>query len=149
MNRSPLAWTIATWFGCGFVPVAPGTVGTLGALPLYFVVRAGGPLAVLVTAAVVTAVGVWASSVVVHESREKDPQRIVVDEVAGVLVALSFAPPASWFKVTLAVIAFRVFDVVKPFPARDAERLRGGWGVMADDLIAGCWAAALVAVVPS
>jgi phosphatidylglycerophosphatase A len=138
--KTSLAWTLATSFGCGLFPVAPGTVGTLGALPLYFAVRSGGPVAALVTALVVTAVGIWASNVVVRESGQKDPQRIVIDEAAGVLLTLAAAPP-TFAGVALGVVLFRLFDVTKPFPARRAERLPAGWGVVVDDLVAGVWAA--------
>lgn len=141
--RKRLAWTLATWFGCGLSSRAPGTVGTLGALPLYLLVRGHGTLAVLATAAIVTAAGVWASNVVVRDSGEKDPQRVVIDEVAGVLVALAAAPP-TWGGVALAVGLFRLFDITKPFPARRAERLPEGWGVVLDDLVAGVWAALAV-----
>jgi phosphatidylglycerophosphatase A len=146
MSRTPrtrLAWTLATWFGCGLAPRAPGTVGTLGALPLYLLLRSHGTLGLLATAAIVTAVGVWASNVVVRDSGEKDPQRVVIDEVAGVLVALAAAPP-TWGGVALAVGFFRLFDITKPFPARRAERLPEGWGVMLDDIVAGVYAALAV-----
>ncbi|MFO0741068.1 MAG: phosphatidylglycerophosphatase A [Labilithrix sp.] len=138
-----LAWVLATWFGCGLAPIAPGTMGTLGALPLYFAVRGHGPVAVLAAAAVVTALGIWASNVVVRETGDKDPQRIVIDEAAGVLLALA-AAPMTWWGVTCAVVLFRVFDIAKPFPARRAERLPGGYGVVVDDLVAGAWAAVFV-----
>jgi len=144
----PAAWVVATWFGCGISPVAPGTVGTLGTLPLYFAVRSGGPLAILATAALVTVVGLWASDVVVRTSGEKDPQRIVIDEVAGVLVALA-AAPATAAGVALAVVLFRLFDITKIFPARRAEGLPGAWGVMVDDLVAGAWAAGVLLVLRS
>jgi phosphatidylglycerophosphatase A len=110
---------------------------------LYFLVRSHGPLAVLGTTVLVTLVGVWASNVVVRETGEKDPQRIVVDEAAGVLLALAFAP-MTLRGVAFAVILFRVFDMTKPFPARRAERLPAGWGVVVDDLVAGLWAALFV-----
>jgi phosphatidylglycerophosphatase A len=140
-----LAWLLATWFGCGLAPIAPGTVGTLGALPLYFLVRSHGPLAVLATAALVTVIGIWASNVVVRETGEKDPQRIVIDEAAGVLLALALAP-MTLGGAAFAVILFRVFDMTKPFPARQAERLPAGWGVVVDDLVAGLWAALFVRI---
>jgi phosphatidylglycerophosphatase A len=141
--RSRIAWTLATWFGCGLVPIAPGTAGTLGAVPLYLAIRGHGPVGVLVVAAAIAAIGVWASNIVVRESGEKDPQRIVVDEVAGVLVALAAAPP-TWGRVILGIVLFRIFDVVKPFPARRAERLPAGWGVVVDDLVAGGWTAVVL-----
>lgn len=136
-----IAWALATWFGCGLNPIAPGTTGTIGALPLYFLVRSiGGAPLVFVTAILVTFVGVWASNIIVRETEEKDPQRIVIDEVAGVLLALS-AAPQTIAGVLAAVVLFRIFDITKPFPARRLERLPGGWGVVLDDVAAGVWAA--------
>ncbi|HVH43505.1 MAG TPA: phosphatidylglycerophosphatase A [Labilithrix sp.] len=140
-----LAQVLATWFGCGLSPVAPGTVGTLGALPLWFAVRGGGPVAVLGTAVVVTLVGVWSGGVVARSSGIKDPQRVVIDEVAGVLVALAATPPTAR-GVAAAVLLFRVFDMTKPFPARRAEKLPGGWGIVIDDVVAGFQAAVVVKV---
>jgi phosphatidylglycerophosphatase A len=141
-----LGWVLATWFGCGLSPVAPGTVGTIGALPLWLLVRRGGPLAVLLTALAITAIGVWASNVVVRDSKEKDPQRVVIDEVAGVLIALAAAGPTP-AHAALAVVLFRVFDMTKPFPANRAEKLPEGWGVMMDDVVAGLMAALVVSLV--
>src|SRR5690606_8871729 len=118
------AKVLATWFGCGLVPFAPGTVGTLGALPLSCALRGLGPAALLGAAAALTLVGVWAGGEVARESGLSDPQTVVIDEVAGVLIALA-AAPHGWAPVTVAFVAFRVFDMTKPFPARDAERLPG------------------------
>lgn len=145
-RRSPggrVARVLATWFGCGLSPVAPGTVGTIGALPLWMLVREAGPLGVLATAAVVTVVGVWSAGVVARDGGSKDPQIVVIDEVAGVLVALAAAPPTV-LGVAAATLLFRVFDMTKPFPARRAESLPGGWGIVLDDLVAGVQAALLV-----
>ncbi len=138
-----VARVLATWFGCGLSPVAPGTVGTLGALPLWFVIRGGGAWAVLAAAVVVTAAGVWASSVVARVSGLKDPQIVVIDEVAGVLFALAGAPTTT-SGIVSAVVLFRVFDMTKPFPARRAEKLPGGWGIVVDDVVAGVQAALVV-----
>lgn len=135
-----IAFVIATWFGCGRSSVAPGTVGSIGALPLYFLVRQGGPWAVLGVAILVAAVGTWASNMVLRETAQHDPQYVVVDEVAGVLLTLAAAPPTIG-GVTMGVLLFRFFDIVKPFPIRRAEDLPRGWGIMADDLVAGSWAA--------
>jgi phosphatidylglycerophosphatase A len=144
MMKRKIAWTLATWFGCGLNPIGPGTTGTLGALPLYFLVRSiGGNTLVLITAILITFIGVWASNIVVRETKEKDPQRIVIDEVAGVLIALAAAPPTILGVIT-AVVLFRIFDMTKPFPARRLEHLKEGWGVVMDDVAAGLWAAAIV-----
>lgn len=147
-----LAYLLAIWFGCGLVPRMPGTIGTLGALPLYFLVARWGALAVGITAAGLTAVAVLASGRVVRQLRAKDPQIICIDEVAGVMVALtaatssmSTASPINWPAVVVAVVLFRLLDMTKPWPARGLEQLPGGWGVVLDDVAAGLWAALLVA----
>jgi phosphatidylglycerophosphatase A len=138
-----IAYALATWFGCGLSPVAPGTVGTLGALPLWFAVRGGGPLVIFATAVVVTLVGVWSAGVVARRSGAKDPQFVVIDEAAGVLLALAGSPESTRGAIA-AVVLFRLFDMTKPFPARRAERLPNGWGIVLDDVVAGVQAAIAV-----
>jgi phosphatidylglycerophosphatase A len=138
-----LALVLGTWFGCGFIPKAPGTAGTLGALPLYLLLVRWGPWAVAGGGGVITLLGVWASGRVAIQRQMKDPQIVCIDEVAGVLLVLAVAPftvPG----VATAVVLFRALDMTKPWPARAAERLPGGWGVMMDDVAAAGWGAALV-----
>jgi phosphatidylglycerophosphatase A len=136
-----LAYLLAIWFGCGRVAKMPGTAGTLGALPLYLLLGRGGPWLVAVGALAVTLVGVWAATQVVRATGLADPQIVCIDEVAGVLVTL-VAAPYTWQGVLAGVVLFRVCDQGKPWPARRAERLREGWGVVMDDVCAGLWAAA-------
>jgi len=139
-----VAYAIATWFGCGYVPRIPGTVGTLAALPIYAALSGPGSAPRLVAASLaVAAIGIWASGHVVAHRRDRDPQIIVVDEVAGVLLTLA-ACNDTWVSVALGVGLFRALDCLKPFPARACEALPGGWGVMLDDIAAGAWGAALV-----
>jgi phosphatidylglycerophosphatase A len=140
-SANALAWLISLWFGCGLVPYAPGTAGTLGALPVYLLVRPYGTAAVAATAVTVAAAGIWASSHVAAATGRKDPQFICVDEVAGVLVTWLAAPPG-WKGILVGFVLFRLFDSVKPFPARALERLPGGFGIVCDDLAAGAWGAA-------
>ena len=142
MKRS-VAFVLATWFGCGRVPLAPGTAGTLGAIPLYLVLRPHGPVVVLGAAAVLAAVGVWAAQEVIATTRLHDPQIVVIDEVVGVLVTLAASTP-TWTSLAAGVVLFRVFDQWKPWPARSLESLHGGWGVMMDDVAAGIWGAAVL-----
>lgn len=140
-KKNWVAHVLATWFGCGHVPYAPGTAGTLGAVPLYLALRPYGHVAVAVAAIVLTAVGVWVASIVASDEGLKDPQIVVIDEVAGVLVTLSVAPP-TWSALAAGVVLFRIFDQTKPWPARTAEReLPGGWGIVLDDVAAGIWGA--------
>ncbi|MCC6522278.1 MAG: phosphatidylglycerophosphatase A [Polyangiaceae bacterium] len=138
-----LARALALWFGCGLVPYAPGTAGTLGAIPLYLLVRPYGLGVVLATAVGLTAVGIWAAGRVAVHTGTHDPQIVVIDEVAGVFVTWLAAPDSAAGLVT-GVVLFRVFDIGKPWPARRAERLAGGWGIVLDDLAAGAWGAALL-----
>jgi phosphatidylglycerophosphatase A len=134
------AHVVAVWFGCGHVPVAPGTAGTLGAIPVYLALRSSGPVAVAAAALILTLVGLWAAGRVERRLGGKDPQIVCVDEVAGVMVAWIAAPP-SLAGLFVGFVAFRVFDHLKPWPARAAERLGGGAGIMLDDVAAGGWAA--------
>jgi phosphatidylglycerophosphatase A len=144
--RERVGYVLGTWFGCGRVPYAPGTAGTLGAVPLYLLIRGFGPAIVLAVAAVITAIGVWASYVVIEKTKLKDPQIVVIDEVAGVLVTLA-AAPLTWRALVVGVVLFRIFDQFKPWPANVAERrLPGGWGVMMDDIAAGVWGALVLLV---
>jgi phosphatidylglycerophosphatase A len=139
------AWTLATWFGCGLSPRAPGTVGTLGAVPLYLLAVRWGPPGVLLAAAIVTGAGVWAASAVARELGKKDPQLVVVDEVAGLLVTMLPVSP-SWRSVAIGVVVFRVLDIVKPGAIRRLEALPEGWGIVMDDVAAGVVGAGLMAL---
>jgi phosphatidylglycerophosphatase A len=142
-TRYRIAYLLAIWFGCGRFPKMPGTAGTLGAIPFYLLLVRGGPLAVVVGAVIVTLVGVWAATEVVRKTGLKDPQIVCIDEVAGVLITL-VAAPNSWKGLVAGVVLFRIFDQWKPWPARDAENLREGWGVVMDDVFAGLWGAAVL-----
>ncbi len=136
--RTQAAYVLGTWFGCGRVPLAPGTAGTVGAIPLYLLIRPFGLWTVAVAAVVTTFVGVWASHIICDDSKLKDPQFVVIDEVAGVLVTLLVAP-FSWHGTLAAFVLFRLFDQLKPWPARTAEKWPRGWGVVMDDIFAGGW----------
>ncbi len=105
--------------------------------------RPHGPVVALAAAIVVTLVGIAVASRVAAITGEKDPQRVVIDEVAGMLVTLAPAPLVGWRAVAVGFVLFRVCDQFKPWPARQAERrLPGGWGIVLDDVAAGVWAAA-------
>jgi phosphatidylglycerophosphatase A len=143
--RRAVAWMLATWFGCGRIPRAPGTAGALGAIPLYLAAsRVGGRTGVAVAACAVTLAGVWAASVVARELGKKDPQVVVVDEVAGLLVTMLPVHEPSWRAVAAGFVLFRVLDITKPWPIRDFEKLPGGWGIVMDDVVAGIVGACLV-----
>ena len=130
--------------GAGYSPVASGTVGSFVTLIALWLIPFT-TLALLVTLAVVTLVGIWAGSRVEMVIDAKDPGIIVIDEVAGMLVSVLFVPRTIPVLVT-AFLLFRLFDIWKPFPARQLQELHGGLGVMLDDLIAGAYALALIAI---
>ncbi len=139
-----LAHVLAVWFGCGHVPKAPGLAGTLGAIPLYLIVRSRGPIVVAAVGVCITAIGIWASGRVARRLGTKDPQMICIDEVAGVFVTW-IAAPRSLVGLVAGVVLFRLFDQFKPWPARLAERrLSGGTGIVLDDVFAGLWGAAVL-----
>lgn len=144
-TRRALTWTLATWFGCGRAPVAPGTMGTLGALPVYLVAHCAGRGSVVAAAIGVTIVGVWAAGAVARDSKTKDPQVVVIDEVAGMLVTMTPIARASLASVLIGFVLFRVLDATKPGPIRWLERFPGGWGIVLDDVAAGAVAAAVLA----
>ena len=130
-------WRIlATLFGIGFAPVAPGTVASLAVLVLYKLVLSGLPWPALAAIlAFLLAAGTRASAAYSAEVGEEDPRQIVIDEAAGQFLIMLTVPP-TWLNLWLALALFRLFDIVKPFPISRAERLPGGWGIMADDIAA-------------
>ena len=132
------AHLLAFGFGAGLMPRAPGTWGTLVALPIFALVRlaGGGSAAVIAVAALLFVVGVWASGVAGRALGVADHGGIVIDEIAAFLLVLAFTPASiAWW--VIAFLLFRVFDIVKPWPIRWADRaIKGGFGVMFDDLLA-------------
>lgn len=140
---SRVALILSTWFGAGYAPVAPGTFGTLAAVPLVIPMGILGGWYGLVVLIVVTGTGIWAS----HRSREllgrEDPSQVVIDEVAGYLLTL-FLLPINWITLTAGFFLFRFFDILKPWPVNRAEQLKGGLGIVADDLLAGIYANFLI-----
>ncbi len=133
----PEHW-LAYGFGAGLSPMAPGTMGTLVAIPIYLVLANLPSLVYAVALAALIAVGIWACGKVAAESDEDDPPAIVWDEVVGFLVAMAAAPVVSLAWIIMGFLLFRLFDIYKPWPVSWAEkRLKGGLGIVADDLIAG------------
>lgn len=128
---------MATAVGAGLAPVAPGTAGSLAAvLLLWFVPFSTVSLGVALVCVVVA--GVWAAGRIERLSGRKDPQVIVIDEVAGMMLSV-LTLPRTPLVLVLALLCFRVLDIAKPFPARSAQALAGGIGIMVDDLIAGAY----------
>ena len=148
-----VAYAIATGLGAGFVPLAPGTVGALEGVAIYLAVHtlnlgeSPSLLALIVINLVLFAAGVWASNRTCEITGVADPSSIVIDEVSGQLITLTPLVLLSSLSIRAVVIGFalfRLFDIFKPYPIRRLERLPGGLGVMADDALAGVYAAVLL-----
>lgn len=135
---------LATWFGAGLSPKAPGTVGSLAALPFAWLISTYfGPLGLAVGVVVVFLIGVWASGRYAKTRGVADPGAVVIDEIAGQWLALILVPPG-WITYAIGFAFFRAFDVIKPWPISALDRnVKGGLGVMLDDLAAGALAAIL------
>ena len=135
-----LAVLIATVVYCGYAPIAPGTFGSAAGLFVYLIVWATRSTGVEVALLVFTfLIGIWSASEAERHFGGVDPGPVVIDEVLGMLVTLAFIP-VGWTAEHTGFVRFRIFDVIKPFPADRFERLHGGLGIMADDAMAGVYA---------
>jgi phosphatidylglycerophosphatase A len=143
----PTPWVLlAAWGPFGYAPVAPGTFGTLGAIPLFWVLRLGPAWAYLVATGLLVAVAVVAATRAGRYWKVVDASPIVIDEVAGYLVTMAFFP-WSVGNAIAGFVLFRIMDVAKPWPASALDRVKTGLGVVLDDVAAGVWAALALAFV--
>ena len=133
-----VALAVASAFGVGYMPLAPGTWGSAVGLALWFFLPAS-PTVQGVVILTLFVVGSWSGSVAERHFGRTDPGQVVIDEVMGMLITL-FLNPVGWKGAIVAFLFFRVADVIKPFPANRLERLHGGVGVMADDAMAAVYA---------
>ena len=129
-------------FGAGYAPIAPGTAGSAVTLVVLWLIPFS-RLGLVLFFVGVTIIGTWAAQRAEATLGEKDPGAIVIDEVAGMTLSVLWLP-LTWPVLLAAFVLFRIFDVVKPFPAGRAQALPGGFGVMVDDLIAGLYALLLL-----
>jgi phosphatidylglycerophosphatase A len=148
-SSHPASWhpahILATWFGAGLSPVAPGTVGSLAALPLAYLLNYYlGVVALAVGIVVVFLVGIWAAHSFSRRTASHDAGPIVIDEVAGQWLALLLVPP-DLVLYAIGFALFRLADIIKPWPIGLADkRIKGGFGVMFDDILAGALAAIIL-----
>jgi phosphatidylglycerophosphatase A len=143
------AWAIGTFFGAGLLKPGPGTYGSISAVLLWYAaahILHATPLALAIgtaiAAIVTTLIGIPAATIVARESGREDPSQVVIDEVAGQLIAL-IAISADWQHAAISLLLFRAFDILKPPPIRQLERLPTGTGIMLDDVAAGLFALAV------
>jgi phosphatidylglycerophosphatase A len=141
------AVVLGTWFGAGLLPVMPGSWGSLAALPCAWAIRSiWGADGLAIAATIIFVIGCWSAATVAKASAMKDPDTIVIDEVAAQWLAL-FPAPLDLGSYAVAFLLFRVFDIWKPWPVRWADRhVGGGFGIMLDDLLAAVYAGLLLVV---
>jgi phosphatidylglycerophosphatase A len=146
------AWTTGSFFGIGLMGKGGGTVASAVTAALWLLAAKAPGLEIypyasltLLAALLFTGLGVVASGIMARELGKKDPSEVVIDEVAGQLIAL-IAVPVDWKYALAALILFRVFDIAKPPPVRNLEALPRGWGIMMDDVAAGIYALAIMQV---
>jgi len=140
------AVVLATVGGAGYFPIAPGTVGSAVGVLIYWFTRQWPFSWQLGLVAAVTVAGTWAAGVAATHFGREDPGHVVVDEVAGQLVTFLLTG-AGLSGAVIGFFAFRLFDIIKPWPANRFERLPGGVGIMADDLMAGVYANIVLQVI--
>ena len=148
-NPKPVEWPriVATVFGLGYSRVAPGTVASIAALPVaWLVADFGGRFWLLLLAILTAAFGAWACELYSRGKTDPDPSECVIDEVAGQFLVCAFAP-VSLVAYLIAFVLFRVFDITKLWPINEVERrVPGGLGIMADDIVAALMASIIIAV---
>ena len=143
-TRNSLAHLLSSWFGCGYAPFAPGTAGSLAGLAIAIPLHEFAGFAwwhFLLLAAAGFAPAVWSATHTARGLKLKDPGVVVVDEVLGQWVTLAGAHPMNWKSYAAAFVLFRLFDIWKPPPVRQLESLPEGYGIVADDVMAGGYAA--------
>jgi phosphatidylglycerophosphatase A len=148
MTSKP-AWLLGTWFGCGYSPIAPGTLGSLAAIVIAWPLsRIGFTRAhFMVLAVALLYPAIRAATIVAAESGKKDPQFVVIDEVLGQWFTLAGALRFDFLTFALAFGLFRLFDIWKPPPIRLIEQIPGGAGIILDDMMAGAYGALVLFLV--
>ncbi len=139
-----LAEILATVFYLGRIPGAPGTWGSIAAV-LVWLILPEQMLSVFIFSGILiflAVIGIWVSQLVESASGTTDPSEIIIDEWVGQWIAL-LALPQTWISAVIALIFFRIFDIAKPWPINNLQKLPGGWGIMVDDIVAGIFALGL------
>ncbi len=153
IKKTHWAWIVATFFGAGYGRPGPGTWGSVAAVLLwgtYAWLAHPAPrtllLMLLAGIAIAIALGVPGATIAEREAGRTDPGFVVIDEVIGQWIAL-LGSPANWRHGLIALVLFRLFDIIKPFPVRRLERLPGGWGIVFDDVAAGLYALLIASLI--
>ena len=137
MIKRFLIYTIGTGLGSGYTPKAPGTAGSLLALLIFFIFPLNS-INWFILSILFFFVGVWSGSEI-EKDKGEDPGLVVIDEMVGQWLAIIFLP-YSWITLLIGFILFRIFDIFKPYPINRSQKLKAGWGIMIDDVLAGVYA---------
>jgi phosphatidylglycerophosphatase A len=137
--QGKVAFICASVLGAGLFPIAQGTVGTLAGIPLVILFARLNFFADVIFVFLFVILAVWSSHMTGILLARPDPAEVVIDETAGILITFFFLP-FSWLYLCFGFVLFRLFDILKPYPARRLEKLKGGVGIVADDLLAGIYA---------
>lgn len=148
INQKPLSKLLSTWFYSGLSPIAPGTFGSLAALPfIYALMHYLGAHAVLYFAIAISLIGIFVADNYAKQLKKSDPGSVVIDEVAGQAITLLVAGTNLWLY-ALGFVLFRLFDITKPWPVSWADqKVKGGLGIMLDDILAGALAGLILWVI--
>ena len=149
MLRVELSEWLATCFKIGHLPIAPGTWGSLAAIIGWWLwVQYLEPLVFIVLIIAIFTIGVFTTNIIIDHTGEKDPSRVIIDEVAGQWLGLLILPDGMLY-IAVAFFLFRFLDILKPWPIRQLEQFPKGWGVMLDDMLAGLMTLGLIQGVSS
>jgi phosphatidylglycerophosphatase A len=138
---------LATWFGCGYAPAAPGTAGSAaGILIAWLLISQAGiaPVYLVLLTVIMTGPAIWAAGATALQLGKEDPGLVVIDEVLGQWLTAAAILRPTWQSYVLAFALFRIFDITKPWPIRKLEDLPGGLGIVSDDLLAGVYGAVVM-----
>lgn len=146
LNPLSFSYIVSTWFHSGRIRPASGSWGSLAALPVCWAIKdLGGNGALAVFALLVALIGTWAIHRYLEHSQNKDPSEIVIDEVLGMAVLFLVLPSHAWMYIGIGFAVFRLLDSIKPFPIGWCDKhIKGAWGVMCDDLVAGVLSAVIL-----
>ena len=145
MKINLLERLLGSGFFSGYIPIAPGTFGSLVALAIYLIPGFENPTILLTLISLFSIIGIYTGNKF-EKVYGKDPAQCTIDEMVGMWITLLFIPKYIWY-ILIAFIIWRILDIIKPFPANIVEKIKGGWGIMLDDIVAGIYSLILVHII--
>ena len=145
MKINLLERLLGSGFFSGYIPIAPGTFGSLVALAIYLIPGFENPTILLTLISLFSIIGIYTGNKF-EKVYGKDPAQCTIDEMVGMWITLLFIPKYIWY-ILIAFIIWRILDIIKPFPANIVEKIKGGWGIMLDDIVAGIYSLIFVHII--